>query len=231
MPAPIITSTGLTDYSINEGEQTTAWAVVINAPIEVVTITNNQSFYLTYNPTTLRYERIIYGSQIGVCGAKPIKFNASNALGIVQATDALTITVTAMTNYDIAGIETQLINILTTITDLKTKIAYEPKTIPELPAVTLFFDGFTQEQTETVAFTITYKWIMRLYVALNDAEKAQTELKSLVKQILSQLKLHMNFNDTVLFGMTPAGSAVAALDRSNPLLIMEFSLTATREED
>jgi len=134
-------------------------------------------------------------------------------------------------SYNIAAIETEIINILSTITDLKTVIDYEPRIIPQLPAVTLFFNGFTQSQTEAVSFTVIYKWIMRLIVRLHDDEKAQDDLKAFTQLILYKFKQHLKLNGAVLFAISPSASVGAVLDKNNPVIIVEFDIEATKEED
>ena len=155
---------------------------------------------------------------------------ATNVLGGVEANAPATLTIPAMTTYNIAAIETAIVSFLTPITDLKTILDYEPKIIPKLPAVTLFYDGYTQTQTEAVSFTITHKWIMRLYVRLDDAEKAQDDMKSLTKQILQKFKQNIDFTGVVRLGITPSASVGAVLDKNNPVLVVEFNIEASKEE-
>jgi hypothetical protein len=142
------------------------------------------------------------------------------------------LTITANGNYNIAIIETAIINLLTNYCpDLKTILNYEPDKVPQLPAVSLWYDGFDQTQTEAVSYTINHKWLMRLYVRLNDDKIAQDDMKALIKSILSAFKSDLNLSNTVLKETIPSGTTAAVLDRNNPVLVCSFDLTTMTEED
>lgn len=136
-----------------------------------------------------------------------------------------------MASYDISEIEDEIETILNTLGAITTVLKYDPKMIPALPAACLFYDGYDQTQTESVSFTITHKWIMRLYVALEDAERAQTEIKELIEDVLVAFKANQKINDKALRFITPSASVGVILDRNNTLMVAEVALTAMKEED
>jgi len=227
---PIITNQQLSNYAPTQDQIISASCNVAGTPDHVVVKISGKSFVMTLAAGTL-YSVVIPAYLIGQCTAQTVLFMATNFWGGSDEVAAPTITIPVMTNYNIALMETNIVSILSTITDLKTVLAYEPREIPELPALTLYFDGYDQTQTEAVSFTVTYKWIMRLYVRLLDAKTAQDDVKSLTKQILSKLKLFLNLNEMVLLSYTPSAAVSVMLEKNNPVMLVEFNFTAMREEN
>jgi hypothetical protein len=222
----------LTDYNISEIETTVAEVKWVGAAAFVFCLINGRAFLMTDIGGGI-YQVTLYGGDIRQCVAAAVNFSAGTATG--PTGDALTIagslTVTAVAGYDIALIEAQIVTILSSIPELKTVLDYEPKIEPELPAVTLFYKGFAQAQTEAVSFTITHKWNMQLYVRLLDAKIAQDELKSLTSKILAKLKLYLSLNGLALLSFTPSATVDAILGKNNPILVVSFEFTAMKEED
>lgn len=227
--SPIITNQQLSNYAPTQDQIIDATCNIVGMPDNVIVHMNGKSFIMTLVSGTL-YKAIIPVYKIGECTAKTIYFMATNYWGGSDEIAPSTITISAMANYDIAAIETQIVLILSGITQIKTVLDYEPKIIPQLPAVTLFYDGYTQTQTEAVSYTVTHKWIMRLYVRLDDAEKAQDDLKLITKLILQKFKQYLDLSGVVMFSSTPSATVGAILDKNNPVIIVSFDIEATKEE-
>lgn len=136
-----------------------------------------------------------------------------------------------MAAYDISEIEDEIATLLLTLPALGSVLKYEPKMVPKLPGATLFYSGYDQIQTEAVSFTITHKWILRIYVQLNDAERAQTEMKELIEDVLVVFKANQKINNKALRFITSGGDVGVILDRNNTLMVTEMNLTAMKEED
>jgi len=132
--------------------------------------------------------------------------------------------------YNISDIETQIIAILDGINELQKNFDYEPKQLEKLPCTTLWFNGFVQEPAEERGFFVIWRWILRLYVDLSDAETAQDEIKDLVPKILDAFAAKVQLNDTCLYSLATSGDAYAILDRTNPLMSVEINLEATELE-
>jgi len=137
-----------------------------------------------------------------------------------------------MASYDISEIEDALVVILSGLPALKTVLDYDPKRIPALPAATLFYSGFEQGQTESQSFTITHKWILRLYVKLVDAKRAQDLIKELIEDVLVAFKANQKFGGSVnIRGVIPSGDVGVILDRERPLMVAELDVTGMKQED
>jgi len=228
---PVITNQFLSNYAPTQEKMLTAEMDITGRPAEQVVIINDHAFALTL-VSGIHYRAIIWAYQIGLCTGQTAKFIAINDVGGSDEFAPSTITVSANGNYDIALIETAIVNLLTLYCPgLKTILNYEPKLIPELPALTLWYDGFDQTQTEAVSYTVNHKWLMRLYVRLLDAKTAQDDVKALSKSILSAFKSDLNLSNTVLKETIPSGIVSAVLDQNNTVLIVEFNLTTMTEED
>ncbi|MFC4768740.1 hypothetical protein [Effusibacillus consociatus] len=131
---------------------------------------------------------------------------------------------------DLTAIETNIVSTLQTVTGLKKTFGNEPKTITQLPAATLFLDGFEQEDNATRRKEVTWKWIVRLYVPLQDAEKAQTDIKTLLVSTLTAFRNNPTLGGTVLFQNVATGEIFAVTNQNNPLMMAEVSLHATVKE-
>jgi len=227
---PIIQNQILSNYAPTQDQNITAQCNVLGTPDHVIVKINGKPFKLFLSSGNL-YTASIKAYLIGECIAQTAYFMATNLWGGSDEIAPATITIPAMTSYNINLIELAIINCLNTITDFKSVLQNEPKQIPALPAATLYYDGFTQSQTEAVSFTITHKWILRIYVKLHDAEDAQIQIKDLIGKVLAVLKQNLDFNQTVLFGFSDSGSVVVLMDRDAPVMIAELNLTGLLEVD
>jgi hypothetical protein len=221
----------LSNYNPTQDQIITAECDIVESVLNQVVKMNNKSFALTL-VSGVHYRAIIPAYQIGLCTNKPVAFMVTRYSGGEEQYASSNISVTLNGNYDIAVIESAIINLITTqVPTLATVLNYEPKQMPALPAVTLWYDGFDQTQTEAVSYTINHKWIMKLYVRLHDAKIAQDDMKDFIKKILSAFKSDLSLTHTVLKEVVPSAVTGAVLDKNNPILMCNFNLTTMTEED
>jgi hypothetical protein len=131
---------------------------------------------------------------------------------------------------DLTLIESNIVSTLQSVTALKKTFGNEPKTITQLPAATIFLDGFEEKDQTTRRKEVVWKWIVRIYVPLKDAEKAQDEIKQLLVDTLSAFRNNPTLGGSVLFQAISSGEILAVLNQNNPLMMAELSLSATVKE-
>jgi hypothetical protein len=124
---------------------------------------------------------------------------------------------------DIKPIEANIVSTLEQVTGFKKVYDHEPKTLTP-PAATLYFDGFSQADTASRRKKVTWRWFVRIYVALQDPVKAQDEIKILVNDSLDRLAANPQLGGTVKFHNVTNGEIYVALDQNNPQMIAEMTL-------
>lgn len=132
---------------------------------------------------------------------------------------------------DLDLIEAAIVNNLSRVTTLKKVYDHEPKSMPQLPAATLFFDGFNQSDEASRRKRINWRWIIRFYVPLQDAEKAQNEVKNIVLNARKELAKDPTLGETCLFQEIANGEIYVALDQNNPHLMGEMTIVVQVEEN
>lgn len=126
----------------------------------------------------------------------------------------------------------QIKTILANVPGIQEAFDYEPETIHNLPAVTLFFDGFSQTQATTRRTEVGWQWSVRIYIPIDtsDIEGPQRILRTLLQDTLKQLRDNLTLNGSCLYHTVSAGDVVALLEQTNPLMVAELTLLATTEE-
>lgn len=132
---------------------------------------------------------------------------------------------------DLKLIETNIVSTLQLVTELQKVYDHEPKSLIALPAATLFFDGFGQQDQANRRKTVNWRWVVRLYVKLGEAEKAQNDLKTLVINTLNRLRSNPTLGSSCLFHNVTNGEIHVMMDQNNPHLIAEMFLEATTHEN
>lgn len=127
---------------------------------------------------------------------------------------------------DIEQIEAEVVKTLQLIPDLKKVYDHEPKNLGMLPAATLYFDGFGQGDATSRRKEITWRWMVRIYIPLQDEVKAQRMIKSLVQKSIQQLAENPELGGTVIDNNLTNGEIYVAMDQSNPHMIAEMTLEA-----
>ena len=116
-------------------------------------------------------------------------------------------------------------------TPVKSSYKYEPKKLGKLPAFTIDYVGFDNARTEIDSNTVHYRWILRLYFALHDAEDAADEMKDVVAKVLDALWGNPGLNENCADSWTERGETLVVLERDRPLIMFEIEFIAEQEED
>lgn len=134
---------------------------------------------------------------------------------------------------DLNNMATQIKTILAGVSGIAATFEYEPQNMPQLPAATLYFDGFTGQEETMGRIQYDWKWSIRLYVPLNtsDIKTPQLTTRTLVMGVLQALRANIQLNGSALLSSVNAGDISTILDVNNPLMITEFTLIATTQEN
>lgn len=126
-----------------------------------------------------------------------------------------------------------IVGVLETVTEFKKVFDHEPLSVPghQLPAASVFYTGFRLSDEEIPrGQQVIEQWILRVYVPLQDAEKAQDDIKKLVPKVRKALRGNRKLDSTCRYSTVTAGDIIAVLDKNNPQLIASFTLDANTEE-
>lgn len=132
---------------------------------------------------------------------------------------------------DLELIESNVVSNLKNITDLKAIYDHEPKNMPSLPAATLFFDGFEQDEASIRSKRVNWRWVVRVYVRLYDADQAQSDIKNLIQSVRKELAKDPRLGASCDFHAITRGEVFASLDQNNVHMMAELTLTATTTEN
>lgn len=132
---------------------------------------------------------------------------------------------------NISAMEAQIVSILAAVTEFKKVYDHEPLEIFDLPAASIFYSGFHQEEMSMPnTQEVSENWIMRVYVRLDDAKKAQDEMKKLIAKVRQAFRENRDLSGTCLYTTLTRGEVFAVLDKNNAQLIAELNLSAVTME-
>lgn len=131
---------------------------------------------------------------------------------------------------DLTLIESNIVSTLQNVPLLKKVYDHEPMNIEVLPAATLFFDGFGQDDQATRSKSARWNWIIRIYVSLQDAKKAQEDIKALLLESLKQLRQNPHLGGSCLYHAVATGEVFVNMSQNNPQLMAELRLEAMTNE-
>lgn len=133
---------------------------------------------------------------------------------------------------DLNSMASNIKDILSLVDGIKEAFDYEPQNMTNLPAATLFFNGFSQAEQTTRRKTVNWQWVIRIYVPIrvSDIKVPQLDVRSLVENTIKQLRIDLSLGGTCLYNEVNAGEVFALLDQNNPMLIAELELNAITEE-
>ncbi len=132
---------------------------------------------------------------------------------------------------DLSAIETQITAVLSGITDFKTVLDYEPMEINTLPAATIFYTGFNlTDATVPNVQRVTHRWAIRVYVQLQDAEKAQDDIKALIPKVVSAFRANRSLTGTCEFSTLTGCEVGVVLDQNKAQIVADFVLEAQVRE-
>jgi hypothetical protein len=118
------------------------------------------------------------------------------------------------------------------IPGIKAAYDHEPQSIASLPAATLYFDSFNQNEATTMQFYTNWQWTIRLYIPLNtsDVKIPQIQMRQLIMDAIKQFRTDISLGGTCLYHTISSGDVSVLLDQNNPMMIAELTLTATTKE-
>lgn len=131
---------------------------------------------------------------------------------------------------DFTVIEGKIVENLKKVSDLKSVYDHEPKSLTTLPAATLFFDGFDQDDIATRQKRVNWRWTVRVYVRVQDAEQAQSQMKKLVKSIRETMAMDPTLGGTCLFQMFERAEIFVSSDQTNVHMVAEMPLIVATNE-
>lgn len=131
---------------------------------------------------------------------------------------------------DLTLIESNIVSTLQNVTLFKKVYDHEPMNINSLPAATLYFDGFGQGDQANRSKSVNWRWIVRLYVSLKDAKKAQDDLKTLILESTKQLRENPDLGGSCLYHTVASGEVFVNTSQNNPQLMAELQFEAITNE-
>lgn len=122
---------------------------------------------------------------------------------------------------------------LANVEGIKTAFDHEPQTINQLPAATLYFDGFSQADSASRRKSVNWRWVVRMYLPLNssDVARPQMDIRNIIENTIKQLRMDPSLGGSCLYHTISDGDVSVLLEQANPMMVAELSLTATTEEN
>ncbi|GAB7388995.1 hypothetical protein BSNK01_28330 [Bacillaceae bacterium] len=127
----------------------------------------------------------------------------------------------------VEAIETKIVEALQSIPGIKKVHNPEPVRLDSYPAATLFFEGFAQERSGFSQHTATWRWIIRLYLLMQDERKAQTDGKQLVQHVAETLRQDITLGGVCLSSLLREGSASVVTTETSRFLMWELVFEAS----
>lgn len=136
-----------------------------------------------------------------------------------------------MTDLNLMG--TNIKTILGAVPGILESFDHEPQSMNQLPAATLYWDGFSQNDQASRRKSVNWVWIIRIYVPIrtSNVKKPQDDIRNFVKNAIKQLRADPSLGSSCLYHKVNNGDVFALLDQNNPLLVAELTLEATTNED
>lgn len=134
---------------------------------------------------------------------------------------------------NLAEIRTRIKTILEDTGHFQKVFAYEPNRFAQLPAASIFFDGFENSPRvfgTVKPFEIGWRFIIRLYVLLQDAEKAQQEIDTYVSSVITQMNSNADLGGMAFDNRVQSGDVFVSLDKNQPHLMAEINVIVTTHE-
>jgi hypothetical protein len=133
---------------------------------------------------------------------------------------------------DLNNMASNIKDILSGVDGIVSAFDHEPQNINALPAVTLYFDNFTQSEATTRRVQVNWNWTVRIYIDLNTSDLASSQLniRNLITNTLKQLRANVSLNNSCLFHTVTNGDVFNVLNVNRPMMVAELTLAATTEE-
>jgi hypothetical protein len=132
---------------------------------------------------------------------------------------------------DLNVMATNIKDKLAKVPGIKQAYDYEPQSMTQFPAATIYFDGFGQDEETTRRSSFDWRWTIRLYTPINvsDIKIPQTEIRKLVQETINHMRKDVTINNSCFYHTISNGEVFAVLDQNNPYMIAELQLVATTE--
>jgi hypothetical protein len=135
---------------------------------------------------------------------------------------------------DLNNMAAQIQTVLAGVSGIVAAFDYEPQNMPQLPAATLFFDGFTENEETIGRLQYDWNWKIRIYVSLNaagsDIHVPQVTIRQLTTDSLKALRANLQLNGTCMYNSVSSGDVITILDQNNPMIVSELTMKATTQE-
>lgn len=132
---------------------------------------------------------------------------------------------------DLDLIEQNIVSNLKKVTEFKNVYDHEPKSLSPLPAATIFFDGFEQSDQASRRKTVDWRWTLRVYVRIQDAEQAQSDIKKLMVDVRKALASDPTLGGNCNFNTIRRGEVFVSTDQNNVHIMGDMTLTANTYEN
>jgi hypothetical protein len=137
-----------------------------------------------------------------------------------------------MTDTDLEVMGEQIRDILAEAPSIKAAYDHEPQSITSFPAATLFWDGFTPSDQTTRSKSISWNWIVRIYIPLrtSDIRIPQIQTRKVALEAIKQLSSNPSLNGSCLYHTITNGDVLAATDQNHPVLVADLTIGAITNE-
>lgn len=123
-------------------------------------------------------------------------------------------------------IATQLINILTGITDINRVYGFEPKELKDYPTATVTALSHKDTFKDTASNQRLFIFMIRLYYRTDIEEDAETILRALTDQVIGALESNVRLNNAVDFAR-PTEARWLYQEREVPVRVVEIEIEAS----
>jgi hypothetical protein len=133
---------------------------------------------------------------------------------------------------DLNVMATNIKTILAGVSGITEAFDYEPQNLVNLPAATIYFDGFSEHEETLGRLEYDWKWIIRLYIPLStvDVGPPQLKVRTITSDVLKAFRQNITINGQCLFSSMSNGDIYNLFNVTNPMMISELTLIATTQE-
>jgi hypothetical protein len=132
---------------------------------------------------------------------------------------------------NIEAMENQIVLLLQTVSELVAIYDYEPLEVELMPAVTMFYSGFgSLDRVIPNTQEVGERWIVRLWVHIDDPKIAQVTMKQLVPKVRQALMSNRDLNRTCMYTMMGDGTVFILPGQTNAALVCAIDFGAVCDE-
>jgi hypothetical protein len=132
---------------------------------------------------------------------------------------------------NIEAMENQIEMLLQTVTELAAIYTYEPLEVELMPAVTMFYAGFgSMDRVVPNTQEVGERWILRVWIHMDDPKVAQTAMKRLLPKIRQALMSNRDLNRTCMYTYMGDGTVFILPGQTNTALVCAVDFGAVCDE-